>query len=776
MSTHPHEPAEADVRLEKVLADYMRVVEEGHPPAREDLLTRHPDLAEELQAFFRNRDFMEQHANRWNVDAPARIGDYELLEVIGSGTFGVVFKARHVKLDSLFAIKLLRGEQWSSPEHVQRFWAEAQRMAKLDHAHIVPVYGVGEYEDRHYFVMKFIEGGSLAERLHSCTPEDRASRRHQRWATELMVKVARAVHDAHQRAILHRDLKPGNILLDPNGNPHVADFGLAKQLPEPESLFEFGPADDHAVGCEVGSVADTVKTERGVIVGTATYMSAEAAAGGELTTASDIYSLGVVLYEMLTGQVPIRGDTPTETLQLIQKETPPAPRSLNPRIDHRLERACMKCLQRNPQARYGSALGLANDLERWLKDEPLVGAPGSFVERGWLWSKRYPALAGWLVTAAMLLVYVLFMALAVARTRAARLEEEVLKSNAFAAHGVASTVLWQLERWSEPVVEMANDTELRDALLHPGIQAVRKEHPVEERKRRLNESGEGLQAYFKRAIARYRDPATGFVGPEEPFPFETIHLLNSDGISLENRRHNGGGGDVTGKDFHGRGYFIGAMRKVGLRGKDAVHISRVYESHIDSLNKFSISVPVAGSDGQLIGVVSATITTDSTLGLVRLHDERRTGVLVDRWDPNPSAGPVLVNPPIKYVLMVHPAYHRGDKPFDVASKQLHAIHQSLSSVELHLRYAGRDFDPGQAVEPDYRDPVGKQNPDYAGRWLAGFAPVGNTELAVIVQQRYDDAIPPDHGILWGAIAVLLAFLLIVPLGWLGFQRLTHPQE
>lgn len=776
MSTQRHDLADADTRLEEILADCLRAEAAGQLPDREEFLKGHPDLAEELREFFRNRDFMAAHAGRLRLDAPARIGDYELLEVIGSGAFGVVFKARNVTLGSFVAIKLLRGEQWAAPEHVRRFRAEAQRMARMDHDHIVPVYGVGEHEGRHYFIMKLIEGGSLAERLQDCTPKERASRGHQRWAAELMVKVARAVHDAHQRAILHRDLKPGNILLDRNKQPpqpHVADFGLAKHLEEVEPLFELGPAEANAVE---GPAADTVMTEKGMIVGTAAYMSPEAAAGGELTTASDIYSLGVVLYEMLAGRVPIRGNTPTETLQLIRKEPPSAPRTWEPRIDRRLERLCMKCLRRNPQDRYGSALGLANDLERWLKDEPLVGAPDRFTARCRLWSRRYPALAGWLATAALLLVFVLAMAVAVARTRAASLEAEVLKSNAFAAHGVASTVLWQLERWSEPVVGMANDPKLRELILQPEIQAVGEELPVEERRRRLREHGGGLRMYFKAALERFRDPANGFVGPDEPFPFETIHLLNAAGLSLENSRHGGGGGEVAGQDFHGRGYFIGARGKLGLRGKDAVHISRVYESHIDSLNKFSISVPITGPDGLLIGVVSATITTDSTLGLIRLHDERRIGVLVDRRDPNPSAGPVLANPPVQYLLMVHPAYHRGDKPFVASASQLHGIHQSLTGVELQLRYPGRDFDPAQAVEADYRDPVGEQDPEYAGRWLAGFAPVGNTEMAIIVQQRYDDAIPSHHDIFWSASAVLLGFLLIVPLAWLGFRRFTSTGE
>src|SRR5262245_53473446 len=238
-SYHVSEPAD---QLDAILADYLQQLEEGRPPNRELLLARHPDLAEDLREFFANRDVMRAQANRLRFIVPKFLGDYQLLEEIGTGTFGIVVKTQHVQTGHLAAIKLLRGEQWSSKDYVKRFRTEAQIAAKLDHPHLVPVYHLGEVEGQPYYVMKLIEGGSLTQRLRGCTAQERSMRRHQRWAAELVVKIAQAVHYAHQHAIIHRDLKPGNILLDAEGEPHITDFGLAKQLEEGELLLELGEA------------------------------------------------------------------------------------------------------------------------------------------------------------------------------------------------------------------------------------------------------------------------------------------------------------------------------------------------------------------------------------------------------------------------------------------------------------------------------------------------------------------------------------------------------
>src|SRR5438445_81584 len=310
------------------------------------------------------------------------LGDYELLEEIGRGGQGVVFRARQKSLNRTVALKVIGLGQWATQAHLKRFRLEAEAAASLEHPCIVPIYEVGERDGSCYFSMKFVEGGQL----------DAVVKREQmpiRRAVELIGKVARTVHYAHEHGILHRDIKPGNILLDAKGEPHLTDFGLARLL-ETES-----------------TVTRTLE-----VMGTPSYMAPEQALGenAAVSSATDVYGLGAVLYQLLTGQPPFAGGTTYETIKLLLDTELRQPRLLNPKIDRDLSTICLKCLEKDPQRRYSSALALAEDLERWLKHEPIHARRTGILTRGRKWVRRNPtsallvaslvvlaAAAGWIV-------------------------------------------------------------------------------------------------------------------------------------------------------------------------------------------------------------------------------------------------------------------------------------------------------------------------------------------------------------------------------------------
>jgi serine/threonine-protein kinase len=400
---HDGDLAEREERLGEICSDWLECAERGEAPDREEWLARHPEFAPELEEFLADAERVRvlaaplREAARaarldtprpWEADparsAPGSLGEYELLEEIGKGGMGVVYRARQKGLNRFVALKLFRPDPLGQARDLQRFRNEAELVAQLDHPNIVPIYEVGEHAEQPYFSMKLIEGGSLATFLRS-VPESGTLLRS---VAKLMATVARAVHHAHQRGILHRDLKPSNILLDSDGQPHVTDFGLAKRL-------------------DPGREAQEILTHSGAVVGTPAYMAPEQAVArnGAVTTAADVYGLGAVLYALLTGQAPFQGGSVLETLAQVEESDPEPPGRINPKVPRDLETICLKCLQKEPERRYASAQALAEDLDRWLRGEPIQARPTGRLEALLRWCRRQPVQAA--------LAAALFLALAI---------------------------------------------------------------------------------------------------------------------------------------------------------------------------------------------------------------------------------------------------------------------------------------------------------------------------------------------------------------------------
>ncbi len=369
---HDESPTRDD-RVDQAIVDYLEAVDAGRPPDRAQFLATHADVAAELQAFFSDHDRLKQFAaplqavtatdpaspasplRRTGAPAePRRFGDYELVEEIGRGGMGVVYKARQTGLNRTVALKMILAGQLASHEEVQRFHREAQAAAHLDHPGIVPIYEVGQHDGQHFFSLGYVDGESLAARLRDGPLPPRQ-------AAELLLHLCDAVHYAHQHNVIHRDLKPANILFSTgDARPRITDFGLAKRL----------TGDAHLTGT-------------GQILGTPSYMSAEQASGAtdRIGPASDVYSLGAILYETLTGRPPFQAATPLDTLLQVIDADPVPPRLLSRNVPRDLEAICMKCLHKDPALRYDSASQLRDELRCYLEGEPVHASSVNLLDR-----------------------------------------------------------------------------------------------------------------------------------------------------------------------------------------------------------------------------------------------------------------------------------------------------------------------------------------------------------------------------------------------------------
>ncbi len=299
-----------------------------------------------------------------SIGLPCQFGKYELRQLAGHGGMGVVYQAWEQDAERLVALKMIKTSVLASSEEVRRFRREAKAAARLTHPNIVRVLAVGQVHGQHYFTMDYIDGQTLLTRM-------RKTRMARDEAVELLIPVARAVDFLHTHGIIHRDLKPSNILLDSAGTPYVTDFGLAKV---------FGQADE--------------ETRSGTVVGTPSYMSPEQARGETtaISPSSDVYSLGAIFYELLTGRPPFQDDNYVSTLLQVLEGEPIAPRQINAAIPHDLEQICLRCLAKDPEGRYPSAAALAEDLERFLRGEPVEADTRRLAERVSRWARRRPAL------------------------------------------------------------------------------------------------------------------------------------------------------------------------------------------------------------------------------------------------------------------------------------------------------------------------------------------------------------------------------------------------
>ena len=364
-SEKPDSAADRDQRIAMILSDVADAICQGELVDLEIICGENPDLADEIRrlwgallvtdtagAIYDEGLSDEPGISRWkSLSLPTTIGDYNLIEELGRGGMGVVFRARQISLDREVAIKMILRGRLASEADLQRFLAEASATARLEHPNIVPVYEAGDIDGRPFFSMQLVVGETLADRVANHGPLP------QRETASIVAAIARATGFAHDHGILHRDVKPSNILLAADGTPLITDFGLAKQS---------------------GSGADL--TQSGMLVGTPAYMSPEQAGGRRnlIGPASDVYSLGCVLYFALTGRSPFVSDSPMETVMLVIEQDPIAPRALCPKLDRDLEMIVVRCLQKPIDLRYPSGEALAQDLEAYLADERVAARSGRF--------------------------------------------------------------------------------------------------------------------------------------------------------------------------------------------------------------------------------------------------------------------------------------------------------------------------------------------------------------------------------------------------------------
>jgi serine/threonine protein kinase len=718
----PSSPSDPEDALDHLIACYHQSTGTPQPevPQWLTLLAKQPHLIQPFIDYLQASQLVVQSLQTSSLQKapePAfesilTFGDYRIVSEIASGAMGVVYRATSIESSREVALKMIRSGRFAGAEEIRQFRIEMESAAELDHPNIVPIYHIGVHEGQPFYTMKLIEGHNLLHHVPLLHNQFHS-------IAAIMQVVARAVDHAHQRGVLHRDLKPANILIDQSGQPFVTDFGLARRL----SVSATGEA-----ACML---------ETGEMAGTPSYMAPEQAQGQRgLTTAVDVYGLGAILYHLLTGRPPFGGQSVYETLDQVIHQLPASPRQLNPQCPRELETICLTAMAKEPAQRYPSAAALADDLQRYLTDQPIMACKPGPWRHVWSWCRRHPALFSTYLIAAACFIVALLLGTALSHQRGQRLLVERSRANAFAARHVASTILNRLEAPAEALSAIAHDP-----LLIKTLQTQPLDQPL-------------LQRLVERKLA-YLDRQSGAA-------FTSIYILSPQHLLLAAIPFNDA---VIGQPHAGRNYVHGAWALQGLTGRHAVYLSRVYRSTNDQLPKAVLSTLIADlSDPQSepLGVVAASFPTAAHLFEMDLNDQQRFVVLLAPADTNPREHGPWLAPTDQRVVLLHPAYQRGDEPVAFPSGYL-PPHEPRPGVSPLLPPGD---DQPLLTLTDYRDPVASRDPRYAGRWLASFAPVGRTGYYVVVQER-PEADPIFGLIVLGAGATILlgATLLYTGLRW-----------
>lgn len=646
--------------------------------------------------------------------SPRVVGDYECHQALGEGAMGTVFLARHVSAGGLVALKLAKLELMETPGGPELFRRQAKTESALQHPNIVHVQGAGTHEGRPFIVMPLMEGGTLAEAANIARHASPAAR------LQLVLTIARAVQYAHERGVLHCDLKHENILFDEDGEPHVSDFGLARAI-------------------DTGRV----RVDGATHGGTRGWMSPEQVRLEELTTASDVFALGVLLHWLTTGALPFGEGEDFET-RVLAEPAPALPRWWTPGLDWGMRAIAHKALQKEPDQRYASAAGFANDLKRLQEQQAIRGASVPFWGWAWYWALRHVA-----ARYAILLLLPCFALAAqlVARSQKAELRLAALDMNAYAASGQAAAVLYQLRDYAELIERAAVD---------PAVRAL------------------------VRGPRRVPGPTVpgGNINPcqvqtalEDPSPlahhsqsFSTMVVLDADGCARARVSAEPAPPGYIRNRFDSRDYFAAAHEDAAQRTR-RTHVRKAYRSSVSQLIKFAVSTPLF-EDQKWIGVVSGSITAASTLELPRMRrsetNDRMTVLL------GPFEGERASDDRPMFTFLVHPKLALGAKvelEEGLAAELARAFHRASASAP--------QFQLGTTL-PLQRS--GYVDPLLGDRWLAAFAPVGGTGYVVLVQTRESVAMKPSAGLTRLAIGlgtVWLALLAAWGCFWFWRGRCEH---